>query len=213
LKLTNISKYGYFSPLSNEFIKEKSKKSMIRKYGVDNISKLDIIKEQRSDTMKENTIKYNKIIFEKYGVDNISKLEYIKQKKRDTTFKNYGVENPSQSSEIFERSQISGKKIKKHKCGLMYRGTYELDFLNFCELNNIIVQKGLKIEYIYNNNKKYYHSDFFIPDKNLVIEIKSSYYYYKFEDINKVKQLETIKNGYNFIFVFDKDYTHFLNIL
>ena len=36
-----------------------------------------------------------KTMIKLYGVDNISKLDSIKIKKEQTTFKNYGVKNPS----------------------------------------------------------------------------------------------------------------------
>ena len=207
-KKTNKIKYGCISPLTNADVKEKSKQTMIKKYGVDNISKVDFIREDRSESMKKNTKDYNDIIINKYGC-NVSKLDWIKEKKRETTLKHWGVDNPSQNVELFEKSQKSGKKIKLHEIGLWYRGTYEKDFLDYCLVNKIEVKKGPTIKFNYNNKNKYYHSDYFIPEKNLIIEIKSYYYYHKFKELNDIKREETIKNGYNHIFIIDKDYTHF----
>lgn len=212
-KNTNIEKYGTPCPLQNSLIKEKSKNSLLKKYGVDNISKAVYIREERSDIMSINTNEYNEIIRNKYGVDNISQLDWIKEKKKETTFKNWGVYNPSQNIELFEKSQKNGKKIKLHKIGLWYRGTYEKDFLDFCYFNNINVSKGLTIKYIYNEKYKYYHSDFFIKEKNLIIEIKSTYYYEKYRLINNSKKQCTIKSGYNYILILDKNYINFLDII
>jgi hypothetical protein len=212
IKKTNLIRYGYDTPLNNPDIIKKSKETMIRKFGVDNISKVDYIKLERSDLMFINTSKYNKIILNKYGT-NVSKLDWIKNKKKETTLRNYGVENPSQNSEIFEKSQKSGKKIKYHDVGIYYRGTYEKHFLDFCLINNIKVEKGATIKYLWNGKNKVYHSDFFIPSKNLIIEIKSSYYYEKYSEINEAKRKETLKIGYNHIFIIDKDYTQFLEII
>jgi hypothetical protein len=203
---TNLKKYGCKSSLQNEKVREKSKISLLKKYGVDNISKLDVIKEQRSILMKENTDYYNNIIVEKYG-KNVSGLEWVKEKKKETMLKKWGVENPSQSSQIFEKSQKNGKKIKLHECGLYYRGSYEKHFIDFCINNKIKVDKGMTINFRINNNSKVYHSDFFIKDKNLIVEIKSSYYYKKFEELNNIKKEETIKSGYDHIFIIDKDYS------
>jgi hypothetical protein len=208
VKKTNLERYGTECPLQNEQIIEKTKKSMLKNYGVDNISKLDSIKEDRRNNFKTEKFKNKSKItwLEKYGFDNPSKSDIIKIKKEETTLLNYGVKNPSQSLEIFEKSQISGKKIKLHECGLMYRGTYEKDFLDFCVSNNIEVEKGITLDYIYNGVKKYYHSDFFIPKLNMICEIKSSYYYDLYKDRNESKKEFTISKGYNFMFIINKNY-------
>lgn len=202
---TNIIKYGSKSPLTDKKIIEKTKETMINKFGVDNISKADYIKEERSKSMKINTNKYNEIINNKYG-SNVSKLDWIKEKKKLTTLKNWGVENPSQNSSLFEKAQKTGKKIKLHDIGLYYRGTYEKDFLDYCQLNNILVEKGPSISFIFEGKKKYYHSDFYIKEKNLIIEVKSTYYYEKFKKLNIEKEKSATSNGYNFIFIIDKNY-------
>lgn len=211
---TNLEKYGTVCPLQNEEVLKKSKKKMIEIYGVDNISKLEHIKEQRKENFKKESFKEKskKTWLEKYGVDNPSKSDVIKHKKEETCRENYGVDNPSQSSEIFEKSQKSGKKIKLHTSGLYYRGTYEKDFLDFCYENNIEVKKGLRIKYKYNNKTKYYHSDFYIEKLDLICEIKSSYYYTKYLNLNKIKE-EYSKNSHNFLFIIDKNYDDLKKLL
>lgn len=205
---TNLTKYGTKCPLQNNEILKKTKETMLKEYGVDNISKLDSIRDDRRDNFKNsNFLEKSKITWlEKYGVDNPSKSKNIKLKKEETTFKNHGVKNPSQSIEIFEKSQISGKKIKKHEIGLMYRGTYENDFLDYCLLNDIIVEKGPTIEYIFDDKKRYYHSDFYIPSINLICEIKSTYYYNLYHDKNISKEKSTKDLGFSFLFILDKNY-------
>jgi hypothetical protein len=146
---------------------------------------------------------------DKFGVDNVSSLESIKRKKSETTIKNYGVENPSQCPEIFEKAQKSGKKIKKHNCGINYRGTYEKHFLDMCFEKNINVEKGLTIKYEFENKNKFYHSDFYLKEKNLIIEIKSDYYFNKFKNMNLMKKKFTIKSGFNYILILNKDYDEF----
>jgi hypothetical protein len=54
---------------------------------------------------------------------------------------------------------------------------------------------------------------FFIPEYNLIVEIKSSYTYNYELDKNQIKKDYCIKNGYNFIFIIDKDYLYFDNLL
>ena len=84
---------------------ERSKQTIKRKYGVDNISKLDYIKAKKRATnlerygkeyvsqVDEFKKKAARTIFERYGVDNVSKSEKIKKKKAETFMKNYGQDN------------------------------------------------------------------------------------------------------------------------
>lgn len=206
-KQTNMERYGFVSPLQNKEISEKSKSTLVRLYGVDNISKLDEIKKSRSENFKNKDFKEKakNTWLEKWGVDNPSKSNIIKEKKVKTCQNNWGVDNPTQSAEIFEKSQKSGKKIKLHTLGVYYRGTYELDFLNFCYEKKIEVKKGPRIEYLYRGKRKYYHSDFYIEKLDLICEIKSSYYYNKYFDINKIKEKYS-KKEHNFLFIIDKNY-------
>lgn len=105
---------------------------------------------------------------------------------------------------------INNKKIHIYlkNTGLYYRGTYELDFLNFCFKNNIIVENGKRIRYIIDNKTHFYFPDFLY--RNLIIEIKSKYTFYKNLEINLLKQKSSLDNGFDFIFVVDKDYNNFI---
>lgn len=208
-KITNNKRYGNDWGLQNKEIRKKGEITMLEKFGVNNISKLESIKNDRKDNFKSENFK-NKAkitILKKFGVDNVSKLDSIKKQKRETCLKNWGVENPSQSSELFEKAQKSGKRIKIHEnINLLYRGTYESDFLDYCYDNKIIVEKGPTIKYKHNNKNKYYHSDFYLPKFNLICEIKSDYYLNKYLDINLSKEKQSLKDGYNFIFIVNKKY-------
>ena len=65
------------------------------------------------------------------------------------------------------------------------------------------------IKYEFNNDEKTYYPDFFIKDLNLIIEIKSTYWYNKFFDKNQAKINCCKKLGYDYIFIIDKDYSKF----
>ena len=226
IKNTNLERYGCEYGLSNKNVQNKSKITCLEKYGVDNVSKSDGIKEKKENTCfehygvyhytktKEHKEKVKKTCMEKYNVDNPSKYEKFKKKKIETTLKNWGVENPTQSYILFEKSQISGKKMKLHEnMNLLYRGTYEKDFLDFCFKNNIKVEKGLTIKFKCGDKNKVYHSDFYIKEKNMVIEIKSTFYYNRYLELNKIKEKETRNQGYEYLIIMDKNYDKFKNII
>ena len=85
--------------------------------------------------------------------------------------------------------------------------------MEFCDINNILnkVSKVKSVKYEFNNKEKYYHPDFFIEELNLIIEIKSDYYYNLHLEKNLCKQEGCIRKGYTFIFIINKDYTNFLD--
>jgi len=47
----------------------------------------------------------------------------------------------------------------------------------------------------------------------LIVEIKSSYTYELEKEKNEAKKEATINNGFNFIFVINKDYSELLSII
>ena len=141
-----------------------------------------------------------------YGFVNPMPSNYIKNKSKNTCIERYGVKSPMQSAIIFNKQQKSGLKTQKHKkSNLSYQGTYELDFLErYYDKFNI--GKIEPIQYKYNDKYHYYHSDFYIPEYNIIVEIKSTYTYNYDLERNQAKYDYSIRAGYNFIFIIDKDY-------
>jgi len=121
--LTKIEKYGSANAVS------QIKKSIKERYGVENISQLDFVKEKKEETFiknygvknnfarKEirdsmydsggkylnNREKSNETVKERYGVENISQLDFVKEKKEETCFKNHGVKSPMKSNIIRQK--------------------------------------------------------------------------------------------------------------
>ncbi len=95
--------------------KKKARESNLLKYGVDNISKLDSIKDKKKETCLKNwgvdcnfksditKEKKKETYIKNWGVDNPSKSNIIKDKKKNTTLDNYGVINPFQSEQVKEK--------------------------------------------------------------------------------------------------------------
>lgn len=96
LKEYNIKK-------SKDLFYKKIKQINMQKYGVENISQLNEVKEKK----KEKSIK-------KFGVDNISKSEEVKLKKKQKSLEKYGTECVLQSEEIKRRI----KQTTKEKYGV-----------------------------------------------------------------------------------------------
>ncbi len=188
-------KYGVDNVFQLEKIKEKIKETNLELYGVENPQQNKDIKKKTEDTN-----------LEKYGVKNPFQSEIIKEKIKETNLEKYGVEYLSKNKDIFYQRIKNGVKINKIN-DLLYQGSYELDFI--LKYKNILnIKNGLSIEYYFNNEKRIYHSDFYLPDYNLIIEVKSTYWYNKNFELCNAKE-EYSKKKYNYIMILDKNYIEF----
>lgn len=202
-KATTMLKYGVNSVAKTQYVKEQRERTNIKKYGFKCSLQNKDIKQKAIETLQKN-----------YGVNVPSKNKSIVNKMKDTNMKKYGVPCTTQVKEIFDKQKRSAFKTKIHKeTGLHYQGTYEKDFLDFCFKNNIQVYKGKSIQYSYKNELKTYHSDFYVEIKNLIVEIKSMYTFKKEFGKNLEKRKASLKKGYKFIFIINKNYKEFLKII
>jgi hypothetical protein len=199
---TCLNKYGVKNPQQNINIKEKTSTTNLEKYGFRAVSKNETVKEKIKNT---NLKKWNSVCTLHSNLQ--------KDKIKEIFINKYGFDNPMKNKEIMIKSQISSLKRKVFlNTKLLYQSSYELNFLNNY-YNKIIIENGKSIRITFDNKKTMYHSDFFIPDINLIIEIKSSYWYKKYYSKNIVKQQECEKLGYKYIIIIDKNYNEFNSIL
>jgi hypothetical protein len=183
---TCIELYGNECPLKNEKVKNKSKESMMEKYGVEHPLQNEEIKAKIKNKAKETC-------FEKYGVYHNMHVPEISEKCSHNCYLSKEYEFPS------------GKTIK-----IQGYENYALDeLINVHKIheNDIINERKLVplIWYSDENGKKHRHYvDFYIPSKNLCIEVKSTWTFKKKQDSVYLKQ-EAAKNlGYSYeIWVYD----------
>jgi len=150
-------------------------------------------------------MKRKKTNLNKYGHENPWGNKQVQEKREKTWVKKYGVRNPAQNREIYEKSLKTRRQVKQFRdTDLTYQGSYELDFLEKF-YDKIDIENGPSISYLFEGKNKVYHSDFYIPSKNLVIEIKSDYILSLDEEINYKKQA-CVKQGYNYMLVLNKNY-------
>lgn len=222
IKETCLTKYGYKNPLQSQEIKNKAKKTNLEKYGTEYANQSLIVKNKIKET---NLIKYGveyatqsekiknktkETCINKYGVDNIS----LSEQSKNTCLLKYGTIYPMQNATISEKSSKNSYKLKSYTfyCGneIQIQG-YEPFLLNILvkdgyTYNNIITKRTEIPEIWYNKNDKKcrYFCDIYIPKKNTIYEVKSTWTYKKdIEDIPLKKQA-CIDAGYKFeLYVFD----------
>ena len=178
----------------------KKEKVLIERYGVKSYTQTSDFKE-----------KSKKTCLSKYGYEFYQNSSLYKEQIVETCLSNYGCRNVMQNKKIFEKQSKSSYKTNLYE-DLDYQGTYELDFLErYYDKFNI--GKIEPIQYKYNDKYHYYHPDFYIPEYNIIVEIKSTYTYNYDLERNQAKYDYSIRAGYNFIFIIDKDYTDFEELL
>lgn len=200
--IKNSKKYNIYT-CSEKCAQIKNKKTNLSKYGNEFHLQSYEIKKKAEDS-----------IFKKLGVTNPVFSDSFREKMMLSFRKKYNAKSPSHVADFFEKQQKNSALIKFHEnTGLYYRGSYERDFLDFCYNNKIKIEKGHKIFYYLKRQKKVYHSDFYIPTINLIAEIKSNYTYNKDLEKNLLKKKYSIKSGYDFMFIIDKNYSWFTKLL
>lgn len=199
--IVQINKNNIYSCHKCHFNKTKIEYS--KNHGVDNIQLLPSVRNK----MKNTNI-------EKYGTECVFQSEVIKEKIKQTFLNRYGVDHPMKNREIFEKAQSSSYHRYKYKeSELNYQGSYELDFIKHCEFLKLNIENGPSIKYNMSNKDRIYYSDFYIPEYNLICEVKSSYTMSDDYEENLAKSKYSLSAGYNFVFILDKNYLEFNSLL
>lgn len=100
---TNLEKYGVDNPFKNEEVKNKAKKTINEKYGVDYIRQIEEAKEK----IKETCLK-------KYGVEYPILTKEAKEKAVKTCLEKYGDVNPFSNKEV--RAKAINTCREKYGC-------------------------------------------------------------------------------------------------
>jgi len=224
-KDTLFKNYGVTAPIKSKIIRDKFNKTMINRYGFKNaLENKEILNSLKNKLFNEYGMYYvetdefkNKsklTSIDRYGFENASQTQEFQRKKIDTCIKKYGVKHHFQNIDIFNKFLISSCKMKKYKnTDLYYQGSYEKDFLVLCDKLNIFqsIKRGCAIRYNMNGKNLIYFPDFFIENENLLIEIKSSYWYNKHKEKNLIKEKTCKELGFRYFLILDKNYDEFLS--
>ncbi len=196
-KETNRKKYGVDWFTQTDEFKKKSKKTNREKYG---------------DETYNNPEKAKKTSLSKYGVENPAQAQFIKDKISKTNIERYGGTSPMHNDEIFHKVEINSFKSRLHPSGIYYRGNFEKDFLdNFSDI--VKIENGKGIKYKLDMKERTYYPDFYIPDFNLIVEIKNGYLLKRDKIIIEAKEKACRKAGFDYLLINNKDYSEFLQYL
>lgn len=167
---------------TNQSKKEQLRKqTMIEKYGVDNPSKLDEVRKTISEKAKgrkspPRTEEHSRKISEAKRLNGTLKQSKSARNKITNSLNEYYQNGDDQSITVTSLpSNGRGHKTGHHN-GILYRSSYELLFIIFCEKNDIQIEscenKERRVRYEYEGKKRWYYPDFYLTDFDVCVEIK-----------------------------------------
>lgn len=197
LEKTSLDKYGTRRPSQSDEVKICQEKTNIERYGT--------ISALQNELVKEKSIAKNIANLGcKYALSN----KEVYEKRTKTMIERYGCEYSAQNPILHKKINKVKRRFHK-KSGLYYESSFELHFIEYCMSKNIRISRGPTIKYFFEGKKRTYFSDFYLEDKNLIIEIKSKYIYEKYLEKNIYKMEACKKLGYDFLYLIDKNYSDF----
>ncbi len=122
---------------------------------------------------------------------NKSQPQSMIDKRRSTMVDRYGVANG------FLTKHAIAEKYK----GFVCRSTYEKNFVDFAEQYGYTLTVPPRISYEFDGKSRYFYPDFYIEEFDLIVEIKSTWSWNLHLDMNIAKQVCTIEQGYDIIFL------------
>ncbi len=153
-KQTNLKKYGTEHHMMSPIFIDSFKNKLLDKFGVDNISKLEYVKNKKSETFQKNfgmnhmfcsnDIK-SEYMIKKYGVKHNTELDWVLKKMKQTGIKN-GNYTPDELRNEFQKYKKSVDKISnKNKKEL-------LDSWNGCDYyDNETIKENFTLNYNHEN--------------------------------------------------------------
>lgn len=179
IESTNLEKYGSISPFGSKDVRQKSKYSVTSRYGVDNVSQIQEVKDKKKDTFFESfgvefgksqevNMQRDATSIEKYGVRCVFQSEMIKDKIKEECLANYGVEYHQSRQEVREKMSNSHKgkvKSEDHRRNLSKAKKGRVSAID--EFGNIVIVP--REEFISRNLKGLTSGKSTYKDKNGVI--------------------------------------------
>jgi len=169
-KNASEKKYGYKSHLMKGCsVRKKIKKTVKRRYGVENIFQVETIKEAAKKTNLKN-----------YGVENASSSPVIRQKVIQTCINKYGVDNVSKIPSIIEKIQstkFNNAKYTPYSKQSQKVFNFIFNCLHETELVDHIYYATLNKEFGKKINNRYMFYDFVISSIEFCIEYNGDYWH------------------------------------
>lgn len=149
-------KHYNWTELQQDYDNGLSYRNLEKKYGV---TQNAIANAKKRGDLKTRTISDAGLLYFKHNTPTV-----MGQEARDRQSKRMSENNPGGKSKWFE---INGKKVQ---------GTWELNFAKHCNKHSIQWDRCKPWKYVKDGKTRSYTPDFYIPSKDLYIEIKGRWW-------------------------------------
>ena len=200
IKNTNLEKYGFITPLLTPEFKEYYKQISLERYGTEWPSQSEIQKEKFRKKVADGELtwwKQEHISLE--SMELLNDCEWLKEQH---------YTNKRFLYDIAEELGVHGSTVANYlwKCGL------ETKHYFYSRIESIIenLLKDNSIEYITNDRNliKPYELDFYIPSKNIAIEVNGVFWHsdaFKKDDYHKMKYDSCKQKGVQLIQIYESE--------
>lgn len=212
-RITSLERYGYPTAMLSKIVQEKRKQTNLKRYGVEAVIQVPDFFEKRRLTL-----------LQRYGIENISQVPEIQVKVqasiKKTCQQRYGTDHPMQDKAVFTKVLNSTYRKKEYifpSGKIVQVQGYEpqaIDWLlaNGLSEDEIDVENVPRFWYELNDKQKAYFPDIYVPDLNLVLEVKSTWTLESDLKINRLKQEAVISEGFEFYIILVSDTINLLKL-
>lgn len=160
IKNTLLKKYGVENAAQSKIVKEKIKQTCLEKYGVEYVT--------QSDTYKAKT---KKTWLKKYGVSNPNKVKAVREKIKETCLDRYGAEYYFQTEEC---AKTRKSRIFYDNC--WFDSKAELVVYKWCKERNLrVIRTPGSLKFKFEGKTHYYYPDFLIEGR--YVEVKGDHFF------------------------------------
>jgi hypothetical protein len=89
---TNLERFGVENASQSDIVKQRMKETNLERFGVENASQSDIVKKKKAETSQNH-----------YGTHHPAQSDIVKQRMKETNLERFGVENASQAVKVKEK--------------------------------------------------------------------------------------------------------------
>lgn len=179
-KETSMENYGVEHPTQSKEVQDKIRNTSMKNHGVPHPMHNEEIKNKAIQNQKAT-------VMERYNVDTIMKVKAFRDLCIQSCIEKYGSENPMHNSEVSQNAlnkACKGKTFTFPSGRTEHMQGYEPEamdlLLDFYDEDEIRTKRSEMPEIFYVGDDaryKRYYPDFYIPNENLIVEVKSWYTY------------------------------------
>jgi len=188
-RATMLERYGVTNNFALPSVKEQKKQTWLKKLGVDNPAKSDIVKKKIDRTIKQ-----------RYGKN------WRKGTFKRNMLNTHGVENWVQVPELYQQfsEKRSNKTYRLPSGKSIHVQGYEhwaLDILlqKYAE-EDVLIHRGVPTVFYNDGRKCVHYPDIYIASQHLLIEVKSGYTFKSLYKKNVLKARAALEAGFNYQF-------------